>query len=237
MAEEKAEKPVPPAGQETKTAEPAKPEGAGKEKKAKFSFSSLSSKEKLVVKLAGFFMVALLVDLIMVRPVGSYLGRIDEQIEAQKKILPKKLLILNYKDQILKEYEESKEFMTDESLSQEEEIAQLLREIESISKKSNLFVQNINPVERTDIAADIYELTVDIEGSAAMEQIIGFMQELETENPALRVKNLTLAPKSKDAQELKFSFTILKLGVREKGMAVSPSKENSDESSQKPAAG
>jgi intergrase/recombinase len=152
-----------------------------------------------------------------VRPVGNYLGRINEQIEEQKRILPKKLQILNYKDKVLKEYQQLKEFMTDQNLSEEEEIAQLLREIERVSKKSNLFVQNINPVKRNNVSTDIYELTVDIEGGGKIEQVITFMQELETENPPIRIRDFTLSPKAKDSEELKFLFTIVKLGVREQG--------------------
>ena len=195
---------------------------AQKGKKPGFSFSALSPKEKNIVRIAGFFACLTMIDVVIVRPVGNYLNQLNEKIEREKRILPKKLLMLNYKEQLLKDYKQLLPLMTDDKLSEEEEIAQLLREIERVTKQTALFVANINPVKRTSASAESYELSVEVEGTGTIQQIVEFMQIIEGDNPPLRIREFAMSPKGKDPSELKFTFTVVKLGVRKGSAEIKP---------------
>lgn len=181
-------------------------------------WSSLSNKEKNLIRITCFVLTAVLLDIIVIRPINEYLNRINDESEVEENVIPKRLSILKHKDKIIKEYRSYKRYMADSSLSQEEAIAKLLRDIEKESKEVGLFVSNINPVKTEKKMDSIIEMSVDIEGKGALDQIRSFMKLLEVSNPAIQVRAFSLRAKGKDSDELKYTFTIVKLSVKERSI-------------------
>ncbi len=220
MADKEPEKKNPPA------AEPAgeAPQEAGKEdgkKKKKLPLlTNLSAKEKSLGKITGLFLIVVLMDFIVIRPVNNYLNQLNDKIRVEETVIPKRLLILKHKNKILGEYNSFKAYMTPPTLSQEEETARFLREIERVSKEANLFVSNINPVKVTPVTDNVYELSLDIEGRGGVDEIRRFMKNLETSNPGIRISGFNIRPQGKESEELKYSFSILKIGVRARSSAA-----------------
>lgn len=210
---------VAPAADATQAAD-AKDKKGGKEKKEKGPgfFAARTPRELSFIKVVGFFLVLVLLDFIVIQPTSNYLKGINEDITLEEKMIPNRLKILGYKDRVLSEYRELKPYRTDPALGQEEEIARLLREIERVSKEASLFVSNINPV-KVDKKSDIYyELSLDIEGKGGINQIRQFMHSLEALNPSIRINGFNLKPQSKDSDDLKYSFSIIKLGVKDRSL-------------------
>lgn len=204
--------------QETAPAADAKGKKAkGKQgNKLKAIYAGLSPRGKTLAQIAGLVIAAVMVDMIVVRPMNNYLSRIDDLIAVEEQVIPKRLQILKFKDRILAQYRSAKPFLSDPTLSQEEEIARLLREVERVSKSSGLFVSNINPVKTTQQSESLYELSVDIEGKGGIDQVRKFMKEIEVENPPIRIDGFNFKPQGKDSDDVKFMFTIVKLGVKER---------------------
>ena len=173
-------------------------------------------REKMFLQATGLIIALVMIDIIVVRPVTSYLSRVDEMIQIEEKVIPKRLMILKYKEKIAREYRSWKPLMSDPAITQEEEIARLLREIERVSKGSGLFVSNINPVKSEEKSEGIYELSVDIEGKGNIDAIRKFLMTIENDNPSMRIDAFNLKPQGKESEDLKYSFTIIKFGVKEK---------------------
>ncbi|MEI8344523.1 MAG: type 4a pilus biogenesis protein PilO [Candidatus Omnitrophota bacterium] len=196
------------ANEPTKSAKP-------KENKLKLFLEALSPREKTAVKIAGGIIGFLFLDLILVAPITRYITQLDEEIHIEEKIIPKRLMILKHRDTIVGEYKKGKPRLTDPKLTQEEEIAKLLREIERVSKESNLFIFNINPVKTSKKSETVSELTVDIEGKGTMDQLRHFMMMIENANPSVCVSGFNIRPQSKESDDLKFMLSIAKFGLRE----------------------
>lgn len=216
MADEKKEAP-PQDPAMLEAAAPDDKKGKGKkEKKAgpKFSVASLAPREKLVLKFTALALTILVLDLVVIRPIGGYLQDLDEKIKNEEEVIPKRLMVLKYRSKIMNEYQSLEPLMTDPALSQEEEIAKFLRDIERVSKEANLFVSNINPVKVNKKSDVVYELTADIEGKGGLKPIRSFMKTLERDNPALKIDGFNLKPQGKDSDDIKFQFSISKIGVK-----------------------
>lgn len=211
----KAAAPAPetaPEGVATPDKKAKKPGG----NKLKAFMAARSPRERAILQVTGLVIALVMVDVVVVRPVTNYLMRLDEMIDIEEKVIPKRLMILKYKDKVTREYHSWKPLMADPATTQEEQIAQLLRDVERVSKESGLFVSNINPVKTTQISDSVYELSLDIEGKGNIDAIRKFMKKLENDNAAIRIDAFNLKPQGKESDELKYSFTIIKIGVKEK---------------------
>lgn len=218
MSEADAKTPATPATAETQPGGAAS-EAAGKKAKgkAKAAKKGFSEREKFVMKITGLVIAVMMIDLMVIRPVSNFLKRLDEMIATEESVIPKQLAILRHKERILADYESISQFVTDPDVPQEEETARFLREIEQVSKASNLFVTNINTVKVTPKTDTIFELSVDIDGKGGIEDIRSFMAALILDNPAIRIGGFSLKPQGKAADELKFQFSIIKIGVKRDG--------------------
>jgi hypothetical protein len=218
MAEEKKDNQPASAPASPAADQPAAKAAKVKEDKLKLFLAALSPREKTVMRLAGLFMGIVFLDLIIIHPITGYLSALDEEIKIQETIIPKRLMILKHKEAILRDYRLAEPLMTDPNMTQEEEIARLLREVERVSKECNLFIFNINPVKTNKKSEAVYELSVEIEAKGGINQIRHFMKVIEGANPAIRISGFNLRPQSKDSDELKCMLSITKIGVRKNQM-------------------
>lgn len=196
-----------------KTAPPgAAQDPKDKAAKPKRGIPVLKPREMFILRIFLFCFTLLLVDLLMVHPVTNYLKHLDESIRAKEEVIPKRLMILKHKDRILNEYQSLTPFFVDQAVTQEEETAQFLREIEKAAKEVSYFVSNIEPVKVNKKSNSIHELSLQVEGRGGLKVVPDFIRRLER-NPAIRINTFTLKPQDKEANELKVVFAILKLGV------------------------
>ena len=222
MAEKEEPKKAPdkePAAAET----PKAPEGVADAKKGgkrKLAALILQPREQLFFRIFILMFTMLIVDIVMVHPVTNYFNRLDESIQTQEQLIPKRLMILKHKNAIVGEYRSLKPFFVDPALSQEEETAQFLREVERVSKEVSFFVSNINPVKITKISDSVYQLSLDVEGKGGPREIPNFIRTIENANPPIHVSAFNIKPQNKEAEELKVVFTIIKMGVKKDSSAT-----------------
>ena len=195
--------------EENKEAENA-PEKASGDKKG--FISNMSSREKFVALFAILFVVLLLLDFLVVRPMTRHLESLSQQVTEKEQVIPKKLLITKHKARITQVNDALGHYLTDPHLTEEEEIAMLLREIESSSQQVGLFISNINPVE-TITSGNTYKLKVDVEGAGDIISVKNFIMKLERSNAPVRVSAMNLRSQGIDNPELRYRFTIVKLGL------------------------
>ena len=217
MAENKdpqagAGKAPPPEAQAVKP--PESPAANKQGPKAKFSAPVLRPREQMVFKIFLLAFTAFILDLVLIRPISDYLSRLDDSIRIEEEVIPKRLLILKYKNRIAGDYRDLKVLFVDPSVTQEEETAQFLREIERVSKETNFFVSNINPVKVSKKSENIYELSLEVEGKGGLKEIRNFMRMVEGANPSIRVGVLSLKSQGRQTDDLRALFSIVKIGVK-----------------------
>lgn len=178
-------------------------------------FSKLSPREKAIAGAAGFILLFLILDWVMFKPIGKHLDALTAATREKENLIPKKLSVLSRKEEIEKSYKAVSGYLTDSKMSREEEIAAYLGEIESVSQKIGLFISNINPVQ-TEEAGLAYHLKVDVEGAGSIANIKKFMSSLEETNPSIRVAGFSLRGQGANTDELRFRFSIEKLGLKNK---------------------
>ena len=204
----KPENAAPPA--EAQTPPPA----VEKKKKSPFAFiAALSPREKAIAGAAGFVLLFFVLNFVMFRPLGRHLDGLSATIRAKEDLIPKKLTVLSRKDEIEKTHAEYSAYVMDAKMSQEEEIAAYLGEIERISQRVGLFISNINPVQTEEAGAAHY-LKVDVEGAGSIANVKKFVSTLEDDNPTFRVSAVNLRGQGAASEELRFRFSIVKLGLK-----------------------
>ena len=78
-----------------------------------------------------------------------------------------------------------------------------------------LFISNINPVETEKVSDSVYHLVVAVEGVGTVPSVKRFIQKLEQTNPAMSVQGAELRSQGPEVNELRYKFTIVKLGLKE----------------------
>lgn len=189
-------------------------EAPAKQKKNPLAFvSKLSAREKTIAGVAGVILLFFVLDWVMFKPLGRHLESLSVKIHEKEELIPKKLSVISRKDEIEKLHESLSGYLTDSKLSSEEEIATYLGEIESVSQGVGLFISNINPVQ-TEEAGAAYLLKVDVEGAGSIANIKKFLSSVEDANPAIRVTGFSLRGQGPNTDELRFRFSIVKLGLK-----------------------
>ena len=222
-----ADAPDPKAAPEKGAAASAEAPAANKDDKKqgakpKIGVPVLQGREIFFFRAFLLLFTLLIVDLIIVHPVGNYIKHLDESIQLKEQVIPKRLLILKHKNRILGEYRALEPFFVKSSLTQEEETAQFLRELERVSKEAHFFISNINPVKINKKSDVVYELSLDVEGKGGLKESTAFMRMIESSNASMRISAFNLKPQGREADELKALISIVKLGVKNNPSAAKP---------------
>lgn len=171
----------------------------------------LSTKEKLGLSLAFAFVAIASVDRLIISPIRIRFQRIDQSIKISEKQLAHDLRNVNQQEQITAEFEKYAEYIA-RSGSDEEEVAKILGEIESLARQSNVYLANMKP--QTPKEVDFYmEYAVEIEAEAEIGPLTKFLHQLNASGQLLRVEKLRLSSKKKGDKTLKASMLITRILV------------------------
>lgn len=171
----------------------------------------LSRKEKIGLSLALAFITVAVLDRLIVSPIRSRVRQINQNIQISEKQLAHDLRNVRQKDQIEKQFEKFVGYV-ERSGSDEEEVAKILGEIESLARQSGIYLVDMKPQAPKDI--DFYkEYTIEIEVEGEMIPLTKFLHQLNTSPQLLRIKKLRLTSKEEGQAGLKASMVITKVLV------------------------
>lgn len=159
--------------------------------------AKLSKKEKIGLVAAGIIMVAVLIDKLIINPVGIKFKRLGQQIALNEKKLSLDLHNILNKDLIEDKYKKYKDFVKKNSVSDEESISNMLAEIESLARTAGVTLVDIKPQAAKQV--DFYkEYAVEVTIDGQMEQIVAFLHKLNSSVQLFRAAKLRLGPKQKE---------------------------------------
>lgn len=174
-------------------------------------WDKLSKKEKIGLSFALAVMGVAFIDRLIISPIRERFQRIDQAIKISEKQLGHDLRNVRLKDQIAAEYEKYVKYV-ERSGSDEEEVAKVLGEIESLARQSKVSLVDSKP--QTPKEVEFYkEYTVEIEVEGDIISLITFLYYLNTSEQLLRVEKLRLNPKRRESQTLKSSMMVTKILV------------------------
>ncbi len=174
-------------------------------------FSKLSKKERAGLMVAGFIVMAVFVDRLVISPISAKLQRISREITLSEKKLSHDLRNIHSKEFIESEYKKYKDFVKKSPVSDEENVSNMLAEIEGLARTAGVNLVDIKPqVSKQFDFYKEYAAEVTIEGQ--MEQIIVFLHKLGSAQ-LLRAVKVRLGLKQKDSSVVKAFMLVTNISM------------------------
>ena len=174
--------------------------------------SKLSKKEKIGLAAAVIVVSVVIIDRLVVTPIGERFQRLGREIEVSEKKLVLDLRNISNKEPISAEYEKYRNYVKRSAPSDEEEVAAVLAEIEGLARRSDINLDDIKPqrAKETDFYKEYY---VEIEVEGTMEHITIFLHNLNNSPQLLRAVKLRLGLRDKESSVVKASILVSKISI------------------------
>ncbi|MBN2453430.1 MAG: type 4a pilus biogenesis protein PilO [Candidatus Omnitrophica bacterium] len=175
-------------------------------------FNKLSGKERVGLAVAVIVIALVIVDRLIVSPIGGKIQRINQDIHFSEKKLSRDLRNINNRDMIEGEYKKYRNYVSKGAASDEENVANILAEIESLARSSSVSLVEIKPQSPKNY--DFYkEYIIDVTAEGGMEQIVTFMHNINNSNQLLRAVKIRLGLKDKESSNIKASVQVTKISI------------------------
>jgi hypothetical protein len=172
-------------------------------------YGKLSSKGKILFFVAIGTSSLLLMDAIVLGPILSQMKVMDADIIAKTETIHRNIRILSFEDSIFQEHKKYETFLQRADQSEEEIMADHLKEIESLGQAQTVKVSNIQSGEMEENPlVRIYE--INIEGEGSLTNVLSFMNLLEESKYLFKIQSYQLSPKSKDGSVMKYKMDIFR---------------------------
>jgi hypothetical protein len=174
--------------------------------------SKLSKKEKVGLAAAAIVVSVVMIDRLVVSPIGERFQRLGREIELSEKKLVLDLRNISNKELISGEYDKYRNYVKRSASSDEEEVAAVLAEIEGLARRSDINLADIKPqqAKQTDFYREYY---VEIEAEGAMEHIIVFLHNLNSSPQLLRAVKLRMGLKDRESSIVKASIMVSNISI------------------------
>ena len=186
-----------------------------KQDKMKDFLKNLSKKEKIMAYVAGFFLLLVMLDRIILVPIMNKLNSLEDGIERQISVIKDGLMILGYKEKISKEYEMLKPYFVTERKTQEEELADFLKEVENLAVQASVQLVTINPSDKIEETPLYIKYQANLECIGSMEKMMVFLYSLSNLQKLMKIETFELMPVSKGSNDIKCSMLISRVIVTE----------------------
>ena len=179
---------------------------------ANIPIPKLSKKEKLGLYLAFLFLAFAFLDRMIIDPVSSKLKSIDSEIENMEKKIKVNLGIIAEKEEISARLQKYQSLVEGKYLSDEEEMAFMLSELEIATGKAGTTLINIKPHAPIQIAFyKKYQADVEIIGN--ISNLLDFLHRIRASKQLLRIDKLNLAPYKEESGILKANILVARVIV------------------------
>jgi hypothetical protein len=170
----------------------------------------LSKKDKIIFYAAVFVVSLLILDRAIISPVFYKIRTLNKQIQDEQANVKKNLRILAQKDRIVTESAKYSSFLGDAQLSDDEQVTQVLKELESLASKSSVYLVDMKPSGIKESGSS-KRIMINLNCEAQMEQLVDFMYNMENSNNLISIEKYQLTPKNKDSSVAKCSISVYKV--------------------------
>ena len=172
-------------------------------------FSSLSKRERLIFIFTFIFITLALLYCNAAEPLIKKWINLDRQIAIAELKLQKDLKLLSKSEEVNSLYKKYA-FLKSTSLSDEQQMAALLSEIEEIARTAGVHINSLKP--KTMKETSLYEkFAVEAELSASMVKLINFFYNLQSSQKILKAESMQISAKRNEPGSVKCRVIISSL--------------------------
>lgn len=163
--------------------------------------SKFSVRERILTLATIGITLIVLSYVFIIEPLINAYSRLNRHIRTNNTKLVKGYSLLKRADNIKDEYIKYRNQVNDIP-SDEEEVAFILKVIESIATKNDIHITNIRPQPPRD-RGSYQELVFELTAESGIDRLMKFIYDTQTSNNLLRVKRLTLSSSTRGKAALK----------------------------------
>ncbi|MFA6636147.1 MAG: GspMb/PilO family protein [Candidatus Omnitrophota bacterium] len=172
---------------------------------------NLSKKEKIGLSIAAFFIFLVVLDRAVFLPVRGRIDRLQKEIEIHEREMRQHLFYLDRKENVEGEHTRYVQDIV-EKRSEEEEMAGILAEVETIARNAGLSVLDIRSFSPRQ-ESFLKKYAVDMAAESDTKTLINFLHCLSSSQQLLRAEKLTVSPRDAEGTALKISVVITKVVI------------------------
>ncbi len=170
----------------------------------------LSKKEKIIFYVASSLISLLVLDRAIISPVFSKIQSLNKEIQDKQDEVKKNLKILSQKDRILAQGNKYSAFLSDSVMSEDEQVTLVLKELESLANKSQVYLVDMKPAG-VKASGSSKRIMINLNCEAQMEQLVDFMYNMEESASLISIEKYQITPKAKDSSVAKCSISVYKV--------------------------
>ncbi len=171
--------------------------------------SKLSKNEKIIFYLSIVLVAVAFLDRGIISPLVNKMEILKEEKKTVLDEMKKNLRIINQRQRIQDEERKYSSFAL-QARSEEEEIAALLKKLESLATKASVYLVNLKPAN-VQMEGLVKKFVINLSCEGEMEQLISFIYLVESSNMLLQIGAFNLSPKSKKSTVVKGEILIYKI--------------------------
>jgi len=171
--------------------------------------SRLSRREKITFYFAVAIVTLTLIDRLLLAPVVQKIDSQESEIKNKEAGIERMSFLLAQKPRIVAETAKYVKFLS-KTKESDEEATSILREIESIANNNSMYIVDLKPIGFRD-SSEMKKYVVSITCEGQMENVFGFMYNIESSPQLLRIERCEIVPKSKESSIASCSLMISKI--------------------------
>ena len=169
----------------------------------------LSKREKIALFTGITLVIAAILDIVAVKPISGKIQFLDREIKVSEKQLCLNLCNIARKEVVEKEYKEYDKYVGEEG-SEEEETSKILSEIETLARKSGMYLIKMKP-QSPKVTGFQKEYKIEIEAEGKIEIVVQFLYQLNNSSQLLRAEKIRFTLKEENTSVFKVSMLISKI--------------------------
>lgn len=175
-------------------------------------FSNLTKRERTIAIITIVSVVAFLFYTQVIERIAKKWIYLDKEIVSKSIKLKKDFKLLSKKNVLEEEY---KNYLSSikSGLSEEEEAANVLTDIENLAKKNSLFIINIKPSPTLDTLS-YKEIIFEISAESSVDELVKFIYDLQSLKKLMKVKKLSLSAKTSESSSIKSTLYLTKIIIK-----------------------
>lgn len=168
--------------------------------------AGLSPREKLIFNLSAAFVFFVILDRLVVSPISSQIETLNRQTREEEAAIKKNLRLLSQKDKIIAQSSKFESYLNS-SLSQDEEVTAMLKELEDLANKNSVYLIDLKPGDiKQSGSTKKYMINLTLE--AQMDQLAVFMYGVESSDRLFTIEKYQIEPKSRESSVARCTMVV-----------------------------
>ena len=148
----------------------------------------------------------MVLDRTVISPIFTQIEALNKETRQEEVAIKKNLRLLAQKDNILAQSSKFESYLNS-SLSQDEEVTAMLKEIEDLANKNSVYLIDLKPGDiKQSGATRKYMINLSLE--AQMDQLAVFMYGVESSDRLFTIEKYQIEPKSRESSVARCTMVI-----------------------------